>query len=249
MSDKVTALPPQNFSAESLPMRGPVERVSMTPMDILGRAVASGATIDVIERLMALAERWESSQNRKAFEEAVAAAGKEIPVIVKNATGHNQKKYANFAAIAKAVDPILGQHGLYYRFRTTQGETISVTCVLYGHGHSEETTLSAPPDKSGNKSDIHALGSTLTYLQRYSLVQMLGLAAAEDDDGHAASMGDVITDEMLQKLESLAYEVSADMDAFCRLLKVESLHQLPQKQYPSALALLKTKQKKVEDSQ
>jgi hypothetical protein len=85
------------------------------------------------------------------------------------------------------VDPIIGKHGLSYRFRTTQTDKISVTCILsHKAGHSEETRLPAPPTPSGNKNAIQAIGSTLTYLQRYSLVQMLGLAAANDDDGKAA---------------------------------------------------------------
>ena len=173
--NKIKALDPQNVTA-SLPTVGPIERVPMTPMDMLGRAVAAGADIDVLEKLMALEERWRSNEARMAFDEAVSAAKREIPVIIKNATGHNRMKYANFAAIAKTVDPIISNHGLSYRFRTAQSEKgISVTCILsHKAGHFEETTLSGPADSSGSKNAIQAIGSTLTYLQRYSLVQMLG---------------------------------------------------------------------------
>jgi hypothetical protein len=114
---------------------------------------------------------------------------------VRNATGHNSKKYADFAGIARVIDPILGQHGLSYRFRTVQTDKIAVTCILFGHGHSEETTLSGPADASGSKNAIQAIGSTLTYLQRYSLVQMLGIAAGDDDDGKAAGIGATTIDE------------------------------------------------------
>jgi hypothetical protein len=67
---------------------------------------------------MALGERWDNTQARKAFDMAIAAAKAEIPVVVKNATGHNSKRYADFAAIARAVDPVISKHGLSYRFRT-----------------------------------------------------------------------------------------------------------------------------------
>jgi hypothetical protein len=169
----------------------PVSAGALTPMDMLSHAVERGADLDMIEKLMGLQERWEKNQARKSFDEAIAAAKKEIPVIVRNATGHNSKRYADFAAIAKTVDPILGQHGLSYRFRTVQTEkAITVTCVLFGHGHSEETSLSGPADASGSKNAIQAIGSTLTYLQRYSLVQMLGLAAADDDDGKSGAVAE-----------------------------------------------------------
>lgn len=232
---------------EVLNVRGPISPIPLpvTPMEMLAKAVQSGAGIEVLEKLMALQERWQSNQARMEFDNAVAEAKREIPVITKNATGHNKMRYANFAAIAKAVDPILGTHGLSYRFRTSQTDkAISVTCVLsHKAGHSEETTLSGPADASGSKNAIQAIGSTLTYLQRYSLVQMLGLAAAEDDDGNAAGMGETINDEQFRVLIDMCAEVHANEAAFCKLLKVESLERLPVRQFDSALALLKSKRK------
>lgn len=160
------------------------ESTALTPMDMLNRAVEKGADIDVLEKLMALQERWEKNQARKAFDEAISEARVKIKPVTRNQKGHNSKKYADFAAIAAAVDPIIGQLGLSYRFRTHQDDRIHVTCILsHRDGHSEETTLAGPADKTGNKNDIQAIGSTLTYLQRYSLVQMLGLASGDDDDG------------------------------------------------------------------
>src|SRR3984885_1337196 len=145
---------------------------AVTPMALLDRALSSGADVTLIERLMGLQERWEANQACKSFDAAIADAKALIPPIERNATGHNSKRYANFAAIATVVDPILSAHGLSYRFRTTQSDKISVTCILsHKAGHSEETTLAGPADTSGNKNAIQAIGSTLTYLQRYSLVQ------------------------------------------------------------------------------
>jgi len=115
---------------------------TITPMDMLNRAVESGAGLDMVEKLMSLQERWETGQARKAFDRAIAAAKAKITPIQRNAKGHNDKRYADFSAIAKVVDPILSEHGLSYRFRTAQGDRISVTCILsHEDGHSEETTL------------------------------------------------------------------------------------------------------------
>lgn len=212
-----------------IPDRGePTALVAVTPMDMLNRAVTSGADIDMIEKLMSLQERWETSQARKAFDEAVSAAKRDIPPITRNATGHNAKKYADFAAIAKVVDPIIGQHGLSYRFRTTQTDKISVTCILsHKAGHSEETTLCGPADTTGNKNAIQAIGSTLTYLQRYSLVQMLGLAAAADDDGKAGGSGVTITQKQADDLIDLIEVKGADRKAFLRWAKQERFEDIP----------------------
>jgi hypothetical protein len=214
----------------------------VTPMAMLARAVDTGADIDVLEKLMGLSERWEANQARKSFDEAVSAAKTEIPTIVRNAKGHNDKRYADFAAIAKVVDPILGKHGLSYRFRTTQADRISVTCVLsHKAGHSEETTLAGPADTSGSKNAIQAIGSTLTYLQRYSLVQMLGLAASNDDDGKEAEAGGFVSPSQLAQLVELADDVNADKERFCKYLKVGSLADIPAKTFSHAMQLLEAK--------
>lgn len=215
---------------------------AMTPMDMLNRAVESNASMEVLEKLLSLQERWESSQARKAFDEAIAAAKAEIKPVVRNASGHNAKRYADFAAIAKAVDPVITKFGLSYRFRTTQTDRISVTCVLsHKSGHSEETTLSGPADASGSKNAIQAIGSTLSYLQRYSLVQMLGLAATDDDDGATAGIAGFVTDAQLKQLTDLAAEVGADVGKACRHLKIETLADLPASRFNSAMAALEAK--------
>lgn len=216
----------------------------LTPMDMLNRAVEHNAPMEVLERLMALQERWDARQARKDFDEAIANAKAQIEPVVRNATGHNSKRYADFAAIARAVDPVISKFGLSYRFRTTQGERISVTCVLsHKSGHSEETTLAGPADATGNKNAIQAIGSTLTYLQRYSLVQALGLAAANDDDGKGAGDGGTVTDEQAAEINRLAIEVKADIGKFLAYMKAESIPDIPAKQFDAAIAALEKKRK------
>jgi len=227
------------------PQDEPNALVPVTPMDMLNRAVSSGADLDMIEKLMNLQERWEASNARKQFDAAVAEAKAEIKPVVRNATGHNSKKYADFAAIASAVDPIISKHGLSYRFRTSQTDKIAVTCILsHKSGHYEETTLCGPADTSGNKNAIQSIGSTLTYLQRYSLVQALGLAASNDDDGKLAGNGEAITLEQVEELIALADEVGADKEAFCRYFQVDGFANISAKEFPRAVAALNKKRAK-----
>jgi len=215
---------------------------AMTPGDMLSMAVERGASIEVMTKLMDLRERWEAGQARKAFDEAVASAKAEIPVIAKTATGHNSKRYADFAAIARVVDPIITSHGLSYRFRTEQTDKISVTCVLsHRDGHSEANTLSGPSDTSGSKNAIQAIGSTLTYLQRYTLVQALGLAASEDDDGRTGNMGQAVDDDQIGDLVELIDSVGADKSAFLKFFKIAALADLPASKFQQAVAMLNAK--------
>jgi hypothetical protein len=232
-------------SVEKIEPNNVVAMTPITPMAMLAQAIERGMSPETIDKLMALGERWDNTQARKAFDMAIAAAKAEIPVVVKNATGHNSKRYADFAAIARAVDPVISKHGLSYRFRTVQTDKISVTCVLsHEAGHYEENTLTALADTSGNKNAIQAIGSTLTYLQRYSLVQALGIAASEDDDGRAAGAGDMLTDEQVDKLRSLIVEVAADIPRFCKFMKVERIEDIPQRDFDKARLALEAKQAK-----
>ena len=213
----------------------------LTPMGMLDRAITSGASFETLKGLMDLQERFERNQGRKAFDKAVSAAKAEIPVIQKNRDGHNSK-YADFAALARAVDPILGKHGLSYRFRTVQDDKINVTCILsHEAGHYEENSISGPPDNSGSKAAIQAIGSTLTYLQRYTLTQALGLAASDDDDGKAASAGEKVSDEQIATLRSLIVDVGADLPKLLAYLKVTQLEDLYAARFGAVVNIIESK--------
>ncbi len=225
----------------------PSRAVAMTPVDMLSLAVERGASIETLEKLMGLRERYEASQARKAFDEAVADAKAGIQPVLKNREGHNGKRYADFAAIAKAVDPVISQFGLSYRFRTMQTDRISVTCILsHKDGHSEETTLSGPADATGNKNAIQAIGSTLTYLQRYTLVQALGLAASEDDDGGKSDLPnvEVITEEQVMILRELIEATKADQQGVLAYVRARDLPSIRADKYDGLLAMLKKKEQR-----
>lgn len=231
--------------------------VALTPMDMVGRAVASGASIEVVEKLMALHERWEATQARKAFDEAMSAAKAEIPVIFKSrevdftsTKGRTHYRYEDLAEVAKTVNPILGRHGLSYRFRTTSpaNEPVTVTCIVsHRLGYSEENTLSAGRDESGNKNSIQAIGSTLTYLQRMTLKAALGLAASDDDDGRKSGDtddGTLISDEQRDTILSLIDEVGGSAAVFCKYFKIDAIAGLPASQYQRAIVALESKRAK-----
>ena len=235
--------------------RAPVASAALTPLDMLNRAVETGANIEVLERLMALHERYEAAQAKKAFSSAVASAKGEIPAIFRNrgvdfttAKGRTNYRYEDFAGVANVVDPILNKHGLSYRFRSAQENgRVRVTCVLsHRDGYSEETTLEAAEDHSGNKNSVQAIGSSATYLQRYTLKLALGLATTNDDDATASSKteDDFLTDDQSEAITALLTETKANITAFLQTFRVESVSDLRKSQYADAHgALLRKKAK------
>ncbi len=172
----------------------PVPTVA-APMDIVRAALATG-NIELYREAVALAKEMDAIAARKAFDNAIADAKEEIPVIRKNREvdftspkGRTHYRFEDLAEIARTVDPILGKHGLSYRFRVSNrpNEPIVVTCHLsHRAGHFEDVEMCGPPDDSGNKNVHQKNASAVTYLQRYTLKAALGLAAAEDDDARGA---------------------------------------------------------------
>ena len=228
---------------------------ALTPMDMLDRAVAQGANVETLEKLMALQERWEKTQARKAFDDAMSAAKAEIPVINKNRTVdftgktgiRTNYRHEDMAEIARTVDPILSKHGLSYRYRTSSNlnEPVTVTCIIsHRLGHSEENTLSAGRDESGNKNAIQAVGSTVTFLQRYTLKAALGLAASADDDGKGAGDTGPITDEQATTIQELVTETKTDISKFLTWVGAESISDIPASKYDDVVAMLNAKKNK-----
>lgn len=227
---------------------------AITPMEMLDRAITSGASVETLEKLMSLQERWEKNQARKAFDDAMAAAKAEIPVISKNrrvgyehkdGRGETSYRHEDLGEIARTVDPILTKYGLSYRFRTTSetNQPVSVTCIVaHRDGHSEENTLTAGRDDSGKKNSIQAIGSTITYLQRYTLKAALGLAASEDDDGRKSEeTSGPISQDQAKAIRDLIETTGTDIAKFCEYLKVDAIPDIPASEFPRVLAMLEKK--------
>lgn len=244
-----------NANAKDLVAADPWGTMAPIPEQSEGPAILSmieraardpSVDIEKFERLMAMSERVQDRAARSAFAAAISDAKAEIEPAMRNATGHNDKKYADFASYARAADPILGKHGLSYRFRSSQADRITVTCILsHREGHSEETTLSGPPDKTGSKNDIQAIGSTLTYLQRYSLILSLGLASAADDDGRGASDGGDIGLDEVAYVNTLLRDTASDTAKFLQAIKAESIEAMTFAQYERALEMLNEKKRRM----
>jgi hypothetical protein len=178
------------------------------------------------------------------------AAFKAEPLSVKKdqevGYGNTSYTHASLAAVVDAVVAALSKHGLSHRWETKQdGEQITVSCIItHELGHCEHTTLSAGPDKSGSKNAIQAVGSTVTYLQRYTLMAATGLAAHEmDDDARGASPAETLSAAMIEQIEKLIVEVKADRPKFLKWAKAESIEAIPAKSYAACVRMLEKKRK------
>jgi hypothetical protein len=166
-----------------------------SPATMLAAAVQRGADIAVIERLMDLRDRVVAEQRKAAFDRAFAAFKAEAVKIVKNTRVTDGplkgKSYATLSAVVNAVTETLSAHGLSTAWAITKdippGEGqpgwLEVTCYLrHVEGHQESVSMGGPPDAGGAKNALQARASSKSYLERYTLKAILGLAEQEDDD-------------------------------------------------------------------
>ena len=167
--------------------RAALEPVASTA-SIIQMAVQQGAGIDVLERLMALKEREEAAQAKRAYNEAFTAFKTESIKIIRNIEVTDGplkgKKYADLFGVVDAICPALSKFGLSHSWNLTKDEPewIEVTCVIrHRDGHSESVSMGAPPDRGGAKNAVQARASTISYLERYTLLASSGCASQGQD--------------------------------------------------------------------
>lgn len=227
------------------------EVATVTPMEMLSRAMQSGASIEQLQKLMELQERWEATQARRQFNEAFAAFKAEAIVIIKNTMIKDGplkgKKHANLFDVVDAVTPKLSAHGLAISWKLSKDEKdwMEVTCTLrHVGGHFESVSMGAAPDTGPGRNAIQARGSAKSYLERYTATAMLGLAPKDTDDDAGGGNAETITESQAADLQALAEEVGADRAAFLRYFKIDSLRDMPASRHKDAVAALEKKRKR-----
>lgn len=94
-----------------------------------------------------------------------------------------KSKYADLKSVWEACRVPLTENGLsILQSPYADGMNVTVTTMLL---HSSGQWFRSHLTASAKKDDAQAIGSTITYLRRYSLQSLVGVAP-EDDDGNAS---------------------------------------------------------------
>lgn len=159
-------------------------------------SAAKDPEIDVnkLERLLDMHQKMCARQAELQFNEAMAAAQAEMPMIIKRSTNPStNSKYAKLEAMAKAIMPVIEKYKFSLKFSegdSTNPAKIRVTCKVSMGGHSEDYHVDLSPDDMGmkgsaSKTKIHGEGSTFGYGRRYLTAMIFNLTiVGEDDDGN-----------------------------------------------------------------
>lgn len=186
---------------------------------------------------------------------ALAAAQGEIENATKNAKNpHYKNNYADLAECLNTIRPVFSAHGLavIQSAGHFDGAMVTVTTIIThktgGMISSESTCVPA-------KTDAQGIGAATTYLRRYSVAAMCGIAQ-EDDDGQTAMHNSkpaaqrvmpsnlTIGDAEFGELNRLLDETGSDKVAFCGYFGIDSVAAMPMNKYSAAVSMLQKKVKK-----
>lgn len=233
----------------------PVAEVQSNTVSMFER-LAKDPAVDVtkLEKLMELQERAIARDAKAQFVSAMAAAQAEMKAVATDSDNpQTRSRYASYEALDRALRPIYSKHGFALSYDTDDSpkpEHVRVLCeVMHIGGHSKTYHADMPADGKGAKggdvmTKTHAVGSAMSYGQRYLLKGIFNVRVGEDDDdGNAATGLPVISPEQCCLLDDLITEVGADKAKFLRYFKVRVLEELPQQAYKDAIAALELKRK------
>lgn len=229
----------------------PEQPTATAIIQVIERAASNPQVdIDKMERLLQMQERILDRNAKAAYTAALAELQTKLPVITERGeikvNNKVQSRYALWEDVNDTIKPLLAEYGFALSFRIGKdGNDITVTGVLsHRDGHSEETTISLPADTSGSKNAVQARASSISYGKRYTAFALLNITSrGEDDDGRKAGGPETISEQQCAEIEALIKEVGADRARFLKWAKVETLDQIPAKNYRAVVKQLEAKRR------
>lgn len=164
---------------------------------VLESAVNKGMDADALTKLVDLQERIAKNEAEQAYNQAMRSAQGEMPKIIKRKKNkQTDSMYADLGDINEQITPIYTKWGFSLSFtegEAKRNEDVRIICrCSHKKGHTRESFTDLPIDNVGikgtpNKTQVHGIGSTISYGQRYLIKLLFNLALdEEDDDGQAA---------------------------------------------------------------
>lgn len=159
----------------------PTEKVSLLSTDPALQPDAKAITVS--------SETSAVNGKSPSFEEALSLAQAEVQnAILDKVNPRFNSKYATLASVREAVMPVFTKHGLSIvqcLGCRPDGTPTLVTSLVHSSGQHRDWEFPMP-----RYDDIQKMASALTYLRRYTMSMLAGIASEEDDDGNQAATAD-----------------------------------------------------------
>jgi len=202
------------------PPEPPLDNASMVLALIDRLALDPHADVEKLDRMMAIYERLRAKEAELAFNGAKGRILKKLagikivknrPVLSDIDNGKQRGaveafKYAPLEEIDKHLRPLLAeeQMDLSYSDEPCDGGGILVRGRLkhLPGGHYEDSFMPAPPDTTGGKSNVQAVGSTNSFLRRYVACNIFNIVVVgDDDDGTGGTIDEAQTKTIVELIK------------------------------------------------
>lgn len=158
---------------------------------LVERVLQHNPTAETLREVITLQRESEAAAARRAYESAFVELKRDLPLILNRdqtvdyTNKEGRRTYYKHTSLAHALEEIT-PHLINYGFAMTwqtenlaDGRVKVIAKLKHRGGHEEPSSLTAPPDSSGNKSVPQAIASTVTLLERYTGLALLGIATAD----------------------------------------------------------------------
>lgn len=219
--------------------------------------LATNKDVD-INKIQQIREMYNDELDRSAKREFAAdfvLMRPHLPVVIRlKKNDQTKSKYAPLEDINKVIDPIIGQYG----FATATNiiaqtdKDVTVEAILWHRsGHQESNILKLPIDDRGmagtvNKTQPHAISSSITYCKRVALCALLNISTGDDKDGNDDT--GFILEEVAEIIKDKIKAFEQDyINKFLGYMKVESVDKIPANDAKKAFNALAAKKKKFDE--
>lgn len=170
----------------------PLATGGMSP--VVAAVLARNPDTATLRECLAIQREYEREEARRLYVTAFVNLKADLPKILgrDKLVKFNNTEYTHtsLGAAVEAVTPHLNNYGFAHDWRPSiddRGQVV-VSCRLTHIGsHYEEVTIKSAPDSKGAKSGPQAIASTITMLERYTLLALLGIATADMEEPKGGS--------------------------------------------------------------
>lgn len=241
------------------------ERRELTPasdatalLQVIERAARDPNTdIGKMKELFAMRKEIAAEAAENAFNDALNLTQSEMGPIATDATNpQTRSKYATYAKLDGRLRPIYTRHGFALSFdegESPKAEHVRVLCYMsHRGGHTRTYRADMPADGKGAKggdvmTKTHAAGAAKSYGKRYLLKDIFNIAIGEEDtDGNVDGLP-LITEKQAADLDALITEHGLNKPRLLTYFKLNSLGQIPAKNFEWTVAEIKRTAKARED--
>lgn len=146
----------------------------------------------------------EKSESIKEMAVSLSKFQSKVEAVKKDASNPFFKsKYAPLESIIETIRKPLQDVGLSFS-QFPSGENELVTILMHTSGEFLQSSVKMTPKDNTPQGQ----GSAITYMRRYALSAILGLATEEDDDGNAASKPKPVEKAAVKKPEKVITSLS-----------------------------------------